>query len=215
LTRNPEQLDARLLLAECTSMRIKPQEGIRVLKPAETAHHDDARVQYTMGLLLDASGSQEGGADALPSSSATGSRATKSTPVSYNEAITSAKGTAALRKGETSDLNQSDPSLAPPPPDDPQSEPGRVGPDVRAIPRSVAPGSGVTPGVAAGAKTPNAAVVTADANTRGSTVSPGGYAGPAYANVDATGVQPYRRQRPRTSNCRLFCGGPRRCRRGQ
>ena len=189
LTRNPEQLDARLLLAEVYLDENQPQEGIRVLKPAETAHHDDARVQYTMGLLLDASGSQEG-ARTHYQAAARLEPSNEVYTVSYNEAITSAKGTAALRKGETSDLNQSDPSLAPPPPDDPQSEPGRVGPDVRAIPRSVAPGSGVTPGVAAGAKTPNAAVVTADANTRGSTVSPGGYAGPAYANVDATGVQP-------------------------
>ena len=60
LTRNPDQIEARLLLAEVLLDENQVQEGIRVLKPAEAAHHDDARVQYTMGLLLDAAGSQEG-----------------------------------------------------------------------------------------------------------------------------------------------------------
>jgi tetratricopeptide (TPR) repeat protein len=117
LTRNPEQLDARLLLAEVFLDENQAQEGIRVLKPAEAAHHDDARVQYTMGLLLDASGSQEG-ARSHYQAAARLEPGNEVYTVSYNEAITTAKGNAAPDNGESKDLKQYDPSVPPPPPDD-------------------------------------------------------------------------------------------------
>jgi tetratricopeptide (TPR) repeat protein len=152
LTRNPEQLEARLLLAEVLLDENQAQEGIRVLKPAEAAHHDDARVQYTMGLLLDASGSQES-ARSHYHAAALLEPGNDVYTVSYNEAITSAKGIAPPDSGENKDLKQCDPSV-PPPPDDaaasrlhvPRTESGRVGPEMRGGPGTGMPGSGAAAG---------------------------------------------------------------------
>jgi tetratricopeptide (TPR) repeat protein len=116
LTRNPDQLEARLLLAEVLLDENQAQEGIRVLKPAEAAHHDDARVQYSMGLLLDASGSQAG-ARSHYQAAARLEPGNEVYTVSYNEAVTSAKGVAPLDSGENKDLKECDPSVPPPPSD--------------------------------------------------------------------------------------------------
>ena len=156
LTRNPEQLDARLLLAEVLLDENQPQEGIRVLKPAEAAHHDDARVQYTMGLLLDAAGSQAG-ARSHYQAAARLEPGNEVYTVSYNEAIASAKGIAPAGTGENKDLKQCDPSVPPPPPSDaqrsalkvPQTESGRAGAEVRGSPAPVTQASGV-PGASSG-----------------------------------------------------------------
>lgn len=56
LARNPQHLDARLLLAEVLLSEHRGEEAIRCLEPAIKDHADDARVQYTMGLVLDAAG---------------------------------------------------------------------------------------------------------------------------------------------------------------
>ena len=156
LTRNPEQLDARLLLAEVLLDENQPQEGIRVLKPAEAAHHDDARVQYTMGLLLDAAGSQAS-ARSHYQAAARLEPGNEVYTVSYNEAITSAKGIAPAGSGENKDLKQCDPSVPPPPPSDaqrsalkvPETESGRVGAELRGSPAPATQASGV-PGDSSG-----------------------------------------------------------------
>jgi tetratricopeptide (TPR) repeat protein len=127
LTRNPEQLEARLLLAEVLLDENQAQEGIRVLKPAEAAHHDDARVQYTMGLLLDASGSQEG-ARSHYQTAARLEPGNEVYTVSYNEATTSANGIAAPGSRENKDLKESDPSVPPPLPDDAERAGDRLAP---------------------------------------------------------------------------------------
>ena len=154
LTRNPEQLDARLLLAEVFLDENQAQEGIRVLKPAEAAHHDDARVQYTMGLLLDASGSQEG-ARSHYQAAARLEPGNEVYAVSYNEAITSANAIAAPGSRENKDLKESDPSVPPPPPDDADASRARSAPAATPAVCSepATPRLGVTPGVAAGANT--------------------------------------------------------------
>jgi len=56
LARNPDHLDARLLLADVLMVENKPQEAIEALQPALDAHPRDARVQYSMGLLWDSLG---------------------------------------------------------------------------------------------------------------------------------------------------------------
>jgi tetratricopeptide (TPR) repeat protein len=147
LTRNPEQLDARLLLAEVLLDENQAQEGIRVLKPAETAHHDDARVQYTMGLLLDASGSQEG-ARSHYQAAAMLEPGNEVYTVSYNEAITSAKGIAPPGGRENKDLSQSDPSV-PPPPDNTPAAGDRLAPAATPAVRSelAMPAAGTTSGL--------------------------------------------------------------------
>jgi tetratricopeptide (TPR) repeat protein len=158
LTRNPEQLDARLLLADVLLDENQAQEGIRVLKPAEAAHRDDARVQYTMGLLLDASGSQEG-ARSHYQAAALLEPGNEVYTVSYNEASTSANAIAAPGSRENQDLKESDPSVPPPLPDNaeaarlnlPRAEPGRAGPDVRGGPELATPRLGATAGLSSSA----------------------------------------------------------------
>lgn len=56
LARNPQHLDARLLLAEVLLAEHRGEDAIRCLEPAIKEHAGDARVQYTMGLVLDAAG---------------------------------------------------------------------------------------------------------------------------------------------------------------
>lgn len=59
LERNPDHLDARLLLAELLLNDNRPEEALRYLQPATEAHADDAQVQYIMGLALDSTGQRD------------------------------------------------------------------------------------------------------------------------------------------------------------
>ena len=59
LERNPDHLDARLLLAELLLDDNRPEEALRYLQPATEAHADDAQVQYIMGLVLDSTGQRD------------------------------------------------------------------------------------------------------------------------------------------------------------
>jgi len=56
LARNPDHLDARLLMAEALLADDRPEEAAQVLEPALAAHPDNARLQHLMGLLADAIG---------------------------------------------------------------------------------------------------------------------------------------------------------------
>lgn len=56
LVRNPDHIEARLLMAELLLSDDRQSEAIACLEPAMVAHPDDARVQHMMGLLLDAIG---------------------------------------------------------------------------------------------------------------------------------------------------------------
>lgn len=60
LQRNPDHLDSRLLLADVLLAEHRALEALQVLQPALQAHPDDARVQYGMALLLDATGQRHG-----------------------------------------------------------------------------------------------------------------------------------------------------------
>ena len=62
LARNPENLQARLLMAEALLADNRPQEAVRYLEPALAGRAHDARVHHLMGMLLDATGQR---ADAL------------------------------------------------------------------------------------------------------------------------------------------------------
>ncbi len=62
LTRSPDHLEARLLLAESLLADNRPSEAIPYLEPALAAHPSDARVYHLMGSLLDSIGQK---ADAL------------------------------------------------------------------------------------------------------------------------------------------------------
>ncbi len=63
LTRNPAHRDALLLTAELCLVENRPDDALRHGRLALEAHPENAQVQYTMGLLLDAAGRS---ADALP-----------------------------------------------------------------------------------------------------------------------------------------------------
>ncbi len=60
LDREPEHLDARLLLADVLLAEHRVQEALQVLQPALQTHPNDARVQYGVALLLDALGQRQG-----------------------------------------------------------------------------------------------------------------------------------------------------------
>jgi tetratricopeptide (TPR) repeat protein len=62
VARNPDHLDARLLLAESLLADDRAGEAIPYLEPAVAAHPDDPRAHYLMGLALDSMGNR---ADAL------------------------------------------------------------------------------------------------------------------------------------------------------
>jgi tetratricopeptide (TPR) repeat protein len=56
LARSPDHPVARLLLAELLFITERPREAIAQLDPMLAAHPENARVQYTMGLLMDSIG---------------------------------------------------------------------------------------------------------------------------------------------------------------
>ena len=56
LARNPQHVEARLLMAEALLAANRPDEAVPVLEPALAGHPDDARVHHLMGMLLDATG---------------------------------------------------------------------------------------------------------------------------------------------------------------
>jgi Flp pilus assembly protein TadD len=56
LARNPDHLEARLLMAEALLAANRPKEAIPLLEPAVAAHPNDARVHHLMGMLLDGAG---------------------------------------------------------------------------------------------------------------------------------------------------------------
>ena len=56
LARNPNHLEARLLMAELLQSENRAQEAISCLEPALRAYPDDARLHYALGLTLDAAG---------------------------------------------------------------------------------------------------------------------------------------------------------------
>jgi len=56
LARNPDHIEARLLMAELLLSDNRQSEAIAYLEPATIADPDDARVQHMMGLLLDSIG---------------------------------------------------------------------------------------------------------------------------------------------------------------
>jgi Flp pilus assembly protein TadD len=56
LARNPDHLEARLLIAEALLGSDRPDDAVVYLEPALAGHPDDARVHHLMGLLLDATG---------------------------------------------------------------------------------------------------------------------------------------------------------------
>ncbi len=85
LARNPQHRDARLLMAELLLAEDDPQGAYEHAKAALDAYPNDAQVQYTMALTLDASGRTS---DAL----AYYERATKMDP--QNEAFAAAYQTA-------------------------------------------------------------------------------------------------------------------------
>jgi tetratricopeptide (TPR) repeat protein len=60
LDRNPDHRDARLLLADVYLASNRQQDAFAQVEAALAAHPDDARVQYTMGLLLDSMGQRTG-----------------------------------------------------------------------------------------------------------------------------------------------------------
>jgi tetratricopeptide (TPR) repeat protein len=60
LKREPNHRDARLLLAEVCMATKRPQEAFAHVQQALDAHPNDAEVQYTTGLLLDATGQGTG-----------------------------------------------------------------------------------------------------------------------------------------------------------
>ena len=60
LQRNPNYRDAQLLMAEVYLTSNRPQEAFNCVEQALAAHPNDARVQYTMGLLLDTTGQSTG-----------------------------------------------------------------------------------------------------------------------------------------------------------
>lgn len=114
LQRNPNHRDARLLMAELYLTNNRPQAAFSQAEQALRAHPDDARVQYTVGLLLDATG-QSSGALAYYE------RATKLDPdnelygVSYHTALQAAKQAEAPTAGSTgpsSDLSNTSPQPA-------------------------------------------------------------------------------------------------------
>lgn len=59
LERNPEHLDARLLLAEVQLTGDQPHEALQTLEPALKAHPNNARVHYALALLFDAIGQRD------------------------------------------------------------------------------------------------------------------------------------------------------------
>lgn len=56
LARDPDHLEARLLMAEALLAANRPDEALPFLEPALAGHADDARVHHLMGMLLDATG---------------------------------------------------------------------------------------------------------------------------------------------------------------
>lgn len=59
LKRNPDHLDARLLLAELRIDQGRSSEAVADLQPLAEAHAEDARIQHLLALALDASGDTE------------------------------------------------------------------------------------------------------------------------------------------------------------
>lgn len=60
LDRKPDHLEARLLLADVLLTEHRAHDALQALQPALQTHPGDARVQYGVALLLDATGQRQG-----------------------------------------------------------------------------------------------------------------------------------------------------------